>query len=128
MALKLKRGQKNQVWEDVVVTHRDDLGTTFEDTFQVLVRLPADVDELEQEAKALTGTQDDKALPPLSAVDYLEANVLGWRKLESADDQEIPYTPENFADLVALVPYRRELMNVVSRTRRKPGESQRKNS
>lgn len=50
MALQLKKGPKNQIWDECVAVHRGDNGNTIEDKFEILIRLPADTDSAAREA------------------------------------------------------------------------------
>ncbi len=45
MALQLKKGPKNQIWDECVAVHRGDGGKREEDKFELLVRIPTDDDE-----------------------------------------------------------------------------------
>lgn len=142
MPLNLKRGPKQSVWIEAVITHRDDMGKTYDDRFEVLVRTPTHVDDVRAEAGAMNdalgvaagtgGQREGDAIAERDAAGervnrYLRENVLDWRKVIGADDQPIPFSAEALDEMIMIPPYRGGLVRLVLETRYAPAKAERKN-
>lgn len=130
MALKLLHGPKDQIWVPCEVTHRADHGKTYVDKFDVLIRTPAEIEDLKEEATFLRAAgaavlEGEEAVDRV--VQYFSENILGWAKLMDVDKLEIPFTPENLADLAGMTVYRLALVELIAGTRRAPSVAARKN-
>ena len=127
MTLQLKRGPKDRIWAPVTARHWDDDGKTYTDEFDVRIRLANDIDAAVAEARKIMGLQEvegDDAKDAVSAKEalsqYLRDNIDGFRNLIDADDNEVPWTTENFESLIRMPPYRNALVQKVIETRVPP--------
>lgn len=127
MALNLKRGPKDRIWVKVVVTHREDMGKTFTDEFEALIRTPSQMDDLIAEAEEMVKAAEGGEGASERVRGYLQSNVLDIRKLLDADNQEVTFSASMLDELAAIAPYRAALVRSVGETRRAPEVPARKN-